>query len=453
MITSRGDGQGSDMILSKTPRLTLVSMSGLRVVDQRLLDLGLTMPGLKRRAAALGELPPLGLLTIAATVPGTWDVRLISDVGTEAVEETVDRILADRPDVVAFSCLTPAIDRAVAISQSLRERKVRTIVGGLHATAAPRTCEGRFDAVAVGDGESLLPRMLSDWSTGELGGVYRVEHPIAMSASPLPDWDLWGGAAPPRYTVQTMRGCPWACSFCAASRMLGPARVKPDPQIEREIAVIAGRQARPWIELADDNTFASDRDHEPMLEALRRAGARWFTESDWRIGLRPNLLRQIAGSGCRQILIGFESTVFRYPGMGAKTADFDRVVEAAMAIQQAGIVVNACFIVGADGETRASMDRLGEFLETAPFGEIQLTVQTPFPGTALHESLRRAGRLLPGDFSRYTLFDVVHQPDRISVPELRAGFQELVGRVYRPELQSRRGQIIKSVRSHARKNT
>lgn len=437
------------MILSKSPRLTLVSMSGLRVVDQRLLELGLTLPGLKRRAVALGELPPLGLLTIAATVPDNWDIRLVSDLGTETVEQSAERILSQEADLVAFSCLTPAIDRAIAISHRLRQRKVTTIVGGLHATASPATCIGRFDAVAVGDGEPLLTRILSDWSTGDLREVYRVEHPIAMSTSPPPNWDLWGDSVPPRYTVQTMRGCPWACSFCAASRMLGPARVKPDAQIEREIATIAQRRPHPWIELADDNTFASERDPGPLLEALRRASARWFTESDWRIGQRPDLLRQIAASGCRQILIGFESTVFRYPGMGAKTADFERVVEAALAIQEAGVVANACFIVGADGETRASIDRLGDFLETAPFGEIQLTIQTPFPGTALHESLRRSGRLLPGDFSRYTLFDVVHQPDSLSVPELRAGFYELVARVYRPALQARRGQIVKSVRLNA----
>ena len=439
------------MIVPKSPRLTLVSMSGLRVVDQRLLELGLTLPGLKRRAGALGELPPLGLLTIAATVPNEWDVRLLSDLGIETVEQIAERILSEEADLVAFSCLTPAIDRAIAISRRLRQRRVATIVGGLHATASPTTCVGRFDAVAIGDGEPLLTRMLNDWSTGDLAGVYRAEHPISLSTSPLPDWDLWGSSVPPRYTVQTMRGCPWACSFCAASRMLGPARVKPDAQIEREIAAIAQRQSRAWIELADDNTFASERDHGPLLETLRRAGARWFTESDWRIGLRPDLLRQIASSGCRQILVGFESSVFRYPGMGAKNADFERIVEAALAIQEAGVVVNACFIVGADGETRASIDRLGDFLETAPFGEIQLTIQTPFPGTPLHESLRRGGRLLSGDFSRYTLFDVVHQPDLLSVPELRAGFYELVARVYRPALQARRDQIVKSIRSHPRR--
>lgn len=437
------------MILPKSPRVTLVSMSGLRVVDQRLFELGLTLPGLSRRAEALSELPPLGLLTIAATLPDHWDVRLISDLGTEPVEQVTEQILSEGPDLVAFSCLTPAIDRAIAISHRLRQRQVTTIVGGLHATASPATCIGRFDAVAVGDGEPLLTRIVGDWLTGAMDDVYRVEQPIALSTSPPPNWDLWGDSVPPRYTLQTMRGCPWACSFCAASRLLGPARVKPDAQIEREIASIAQRRPQPWIELADDNTFASEREHGPLLEALRRVGARWFTESDWRIGQRPDLLRQIAASGCRQILIGFESTVFRYPGMGAKTADFERVVEAALAIQEAGIVVNACFIVGADGETRASIDRLGDFLETAPFGEIQLTIQTPFPGTVLHETLRRSGRLLPGDFSRYTLFDVVYQPDLLSVSELRAGFFELVARAYRPALQARRGQIIKSIRKHA----
>ena len=67
----------------------------------------------------------------------------------------------------------------------------------------------------------------------------RTKRPIALSTSPSPNWDLWGDSVPPRYTLQTMRGCPWACSFCAASRLLGPARVKPDAQIERIHAIEA----------------------------------------------------------------------------------------------------------------------------------------------------------------------------------------------------------------------
>ena len=47
-------------------------MTGLRVREERLLDLGMTLPGLKRRADALNELPPLGLLTLAGMTPSDW---------------------------------------------------------------------------------------------------------------------------------------------------------------------------------------------------------------------------------------------------------------------------------------------------------------------------------------------------------------------------------------------
>ncbi|MCC9644388.1 B12-binding domain-containing radical SAM protein [Rhodopirellula sp. JC740] len=431
-------------------------MSGLRVGHEALLERGLRLPGLSRRATALSQLPPLGLLTLAGLVPDDWDVGLVLDDGVVEEATAVDQILSagehgasenGQPDLVAFSALTPSADRACRLSERLRKRGITTIIGGLHATAAPDHCQPHFDVVVRGDGEPSFERLLIDFRGDRMQPEYQSRGHYSLSDSPMPRWDLLGDHAPPRYTVQSMRGCPWSCSFCAASRLLGPARVKPDVLFERELAAITSRQSRPWIELADDNTFASDRDHSWMLDALQRHGARWFTESDWRIALRPKLLRQIAESGCRQILVGLESNVFRYPGMGAKTADWDRMMEAVLAIQDAGIVVNGCFIVGAEGETPASIERLGDFLDEAPLGEVQLTLQTPFPGIGLYQSLLKAGRLLPGDFARYTLFDVVYQPDQMTAVQLQDSFDELVGRVYRPEAQSRRDQIQKSIRS------
>ncbi|MFG0266951.1 MAG: B12-binding domain-containing radical SAM protein [Rhodopirellula sp. JB055] len=436
------------------PKLTLVAMSGLRVGHEGLLQRGLKLPGLARRASALSQLPPLGLLTIAALVPETWDIELLMDDGVTAVSEVAEQILSGKsstqPAMVAFSALTPSADRAARISQLVRRRNVTTVIGGLHATATPDHCRPHFDVVVQGDGESTFAKLLSDFAGGRGRDSYRADGSFSLGDSPLPRWDLLGDHSPPRYTIQSMRGCPWACSFCAASRLLEPARVKPDERFEAELKAIASRKARPWIELADDNTFASGRDHGPMLESLRRHGARWFTESDWRIAKQPELLSQIAESGCRQILVGLESNVFRYPGMGAKNADWQRMLEAVDVIQEAGIVVNGCLIVGADGETPESMERLGDFLEEAPMGEIQLTLQTPFPGTSLYDSLLRSQRLLPGDFSRYTLFDVVYQPDQMTAEQLQNEFNDLVGRVFRPEVQSRRDSIQKRIRSSRR---
>lgn len=434
-------------------RLTLVSMSGLRVGHDALLDIGMRMPGLVRRAEALSHLPPLGLLTVAAMVPESWQVDLVLDDGVTGIPDAVNRILQDRPSIVAFSALTPSINRAATISCQLQKKGVITVVGGLHATADPGFCQQHFDVVVCGDGEPVMAGLLADADKGSLKSRYQVTDPFDLSRAPLPRWELLGTHRPPRYTLQTMRGCPWNCSFCAASRLLGPARIKPDHLIEQELAAIRDLKDRPWLELADDNTFAADRDFETLLGLLRDAGVKWFTESDWRIGLRPELLSKIAASGCRQILVGFESQVFRYSGMGGKTAEWYQMLEAAEAMQEAGIVVNACLIVGADGESQASIDRLGDFLEEAPFGEIQLTLQTPFPGTSLHSRLMKENRLLDKDYSRYTLFDVVYQPEGMTVDELQNGFDRLIERVFGRANQKRRDQIQKEIRRKRRSAT
>ncbi len=175
-------------------------------------------------------------------------------------------------------------------------------------------------------------------------------------------------------------------------------------------------------------------------------GVRYFTECDWRLGERPQSLRALAASGLVQVLMGVESLAFRFPGMGAKQAELDRIVDAAVAIQDHGIVVNGCFIVGADGETDASLDRLAQFLANAPFAEVQVTLQTPFPGTALYERLQRDDRLLADrNWSHYTLFDVTFRPDRFSVAELEAGFARVLATAFGRDAAARRAAIRRRV--------
>src|SRR5262249_7507877 len=147
----------------------------------------------------------------------------------------------------------------------------------------------------------------------------------------------------------------------------------------------------------------------------------------------PTLLPRLAASGCVQVLVGIESLVFRHPGMGPKQAELSRITDALEAIQAAGVAVIGCFIVGSDGETRASLDRLARFIESSALADVQLTLQTPFPGTQLRRRLERDGRLLPErGWAHCTLFDLTYRPDALSVEELEAAFRELVCRVYCP---------------------
>ncbi len=131
-----------------------------------------------------------------------------------------------------------------------------------------------------------------DWRT-----LYRADAPFDLAESPLPLFDLLGEAPRPRYTLQTQRGCPLACEFCGASRLLGVYRAKPTENIERELAAICRRTQCAVIELADDNTFVARRDGERLLAILQAAGVRYFTECDWR--LAASLARSAAESLAR----------------------------------------------------------------------------------------------------------------------------------------------------------
>jgi radical SAM superfamily enzyme YgiQ (UPF0313 family) len=175
-----------------------------------------------------------------------------------------------------------------------------------------------------------------------------------------------------------------------ASRLLGAFREKPVRRSRAELQALRALVRSPVLARADDNTFAGPRQPGPLCEALAEAGVRYFTEVDWRIGERPEVLAGLAASGCVQVLVGLESLVFRHPGMGPKQAELERVMDAVRAIQEAGVAVLGCFLVGCDGETRQSLDRLTAFLLESPLADIQLTLQTPFPGTAARPG--RTGR-------------------------------------------------------------
>ncbi|MCC7084624.1 MAG: cobalamin-dependent protein [Pirellulales bacterium] len=423
--------------------IAFVPFVGFRVCSAELREIGFTMPSLRHRGVAVSELPALGVLTLAGMMPGNWTSSY--HPARASVDELVEQVIAQRPTIVAISALTASIDEASQFSQSIRRAGLKTVLGGLHATTCADDVEEHFDAVVIGNGERVWPSVVRDAERGSVNRRYSAPNDSTPFHWPMPRFDLLGDRVP-RYTLQTERGCPLACDFCAASRLLGSFREKPAANVAAELAAINQFAPQPLIELADDNTFAGRRDPRQLCELLAASNARWFTECDWRIGERPLLLAQMAAAGCVQVLVGIESLVFRYPGMGAKRTELARIITAIEAIQEAGIVVNACFIVGADGETSASIERLVEFLLQIPAAEVQLTLQTPFPGTALRRRLLREGRLLAHRGWRYyTLLDATFHPDLMTVDELEQKFRWAVEQVYSIEARRSRNVIRREV--------
>ena len=217
--------------------LALVSFSGLRVREQELLEIGITLPGLEKRKAAVAALPALGLLTLAGRMPAGWTCSYHEvDKWDQSI---ADQIAAEGPTLVAVSALTASIREAYGFCDALRSRRISTAIGGLHVTACPSEALRHADAVVVGDGEAIWEGLLQDAVAGALRHIYRAKQPFDLKESKPPRFDLAATCPRSRFTIQTQRGCPLACEFCAASRLLGPFREKPAELLRREFAVVS----------------------------------------------------------------------------------------------------------------------------------------------------------------------------------------------------------------------
>src|SRR5580704_17918737 len=131
------------------PHVALVPLTGFRIREQEMLALGMTLPALKQRAAAVAQLPALGLLTLAGLTPQHWTISYHEAARID--EQLVEEVLRERPTLVALSALTASVEEAYRFSLRLRERGAKVVLGGLHATACPDEAHLYCDAVVVGE--------------------------------------------------------------------------------------------------------------------------------------------------------------------------------------------------------------------------------------------------------------------------------------------------------------
>jgi radical SAM superfamily enzyme YgiQ (UPF0313 family) len=292
--------------------------------------------------------------------------------------------------------------------------------------------------VLLGEGESLWPQMIAALRQGRLKRIYDAR-PLTFDfrLSPMPRFDLLDMEKYNRLTVQTQRGCPYNCDFCGASIRLNPRyRAKPVPRVMAELHRVKELWSHPFIEFADDNTFADKAHGRELVRALIPEGLRWFTETDISIARDPELLAMMKDAGCAQILIGLESpTVEGLDGLEQKAnwklRQRETYLRAIEIIQDAGITVNGCFVLGLDGQDESCFDSVFQFVKNSGLYEVQITVMTAFPNAPLYDRLAAAGRLLePEGWESCTLFDVNYKPELMSVTDLESGFRKLTAQIY-----------------------
>ena len=431
----------------KKKRIGFIAMSGVRAQNAELLAAGLTLPGFIERSKVIASLPSLSLLTLAGLTPDHFDIeyREIADL-----RDAGD--LPDDYDLVAITSLSAQIYDAYAIADRYRAHSTPVIMGGLHVTSVPDEALEHASAIVIGEGEPLWRRVLADFERGALQRIYRSEPDglFDLREAPMPRFDLLDPDKYNRITVQTSRGCPHKCEFCASSILLTPRyTLKPVEKVIAEIHAIKRIWSRPFIEFADDNSFVARDHYKCLLRALAPDHLRWFTEADVRVAEDDELLGLMRDAGCQQVLIGLESPR-RTSLAGIETAtnwkerQHDRYLAAIERIQSRGITVNGCFILGLDGDTPEVFDEVFRFVRQSGLYEVQITLLTPFPGTPLYRRLITEGRILRDRaWDLCTLFDHNIRPRDMSLDELQRGFLDLARRLYSAEETAARRNLFK----------
>jgi radical SAM superfamily enzyme YgiQ (UPF0313 family) len=430
-----------------TMKIGLLAMSGIRAHDPRLLEMGLTLPGFVERSKTVASLPSLGLLYLAAVTPAGHRVRYY-----EAERDGAEPAEVYACDLVAIGTFSAQVFEAYAVADRLRAAGVKVALGGLHVSALPDEAAQHADYVIVGEGENVWPVVVAE---AERSGfvrsgsarIFRARDypPVDVKQLPVPRFDLLDDRPYNRFTVQTSRGCPWRCDFCASTVMLSERyRKRPVEHVVRDIRAIMRLRERPFIEFADDNTFVDKEWGKELCRQLIPLGIRWFTETDISVAEDQELQELMRDAGCRQVLIGLESP--GPVGLGGietradmKAQWVDRYAERIESIQSHGVTVNGCFILGLDGHTTDVFRQVLDFSIEHRLYDVQITVLTAFPGTPLYARLKSENRLIEDRrWDLCTLFDVNYLPSDMTPQQLREGMYWLSERLYSAETTERR---------------
>ncbi|WP_298438202.1 radical SAM protein [Geobacter sp.] len=361
------------------------------------------------------KFPSLALASLAAVTPPEWEVALC-DESREAVD------FGAACDLVAITAMTPQAPRAYEIAAGFRARGKRVVMGGFHASNLPDEALRHVDAVVVGEGELVWPRLLADLADGSLERLYRSTGLIPMETIPVARRGLFAGKG---YlltnTLQTTRGCPFDCEFCSVTAFYGRKyRERPVEGVLAELEQL--RKVNSFAFFVDDNLVADRRYALPLFEGMKGMGFKWLSHAPIDFAKDGELLRAAGEAGCVGMFVGFESLdQGELAAMGKVTNRAAEYLDSARRFRDHGIGILGSFVLGYDGATPDSFGRILRFCEEARIEAAIFPILTPYPGTAVRRRLEAEGRITSNDWRDYDMGHVTFEPRGMSAAELQAG--------------------------------
>lgn len=369
--------------------------------------------------------PTLALTSFAATTPPAWRIEYWDENLLHGAPPA-DPV----PQVVGITVHLTFARRAFDLAAWYRKQGSTVILGGLHVLSCPEECAPHADALALGDGVQLWPRILADVEAGQLQARYAANYANDYRDDPAP-----ARAMLPRKNFLTTtsliatRGCHNRCGFCYLSTdgLRMPYRMRDPAQIAAEFE--AGGQS---YAVFVDNNLGSRPDYlRALCAALRPLDRIWSAAVSIDVSDDPGLIRDMALAGCTGVFVGFESLTDENLADARKktprTADYARRVGI---FHRDGIQVNGSFVLGFDHDRKDVFARTADWVEENRLECATFHILTPYPATPLFRQMEAEGRILHRDWSLYDTGHAVFRPKHMSPEELERGYAWLYQRLF-----------------------
>ncbi len=363
---------------------------------------------------------PLNLAMLVSLTPPETEVSV--------VDEAVESVNFDKQvDLVGISCTTTVASRAYEIASEYRKRGVKVVLGGTHPTLIPHEAIRYADSICIGEAEGSWAEILADFKDGKLKRFYSRDGYCSLKSLPLPRRDLFEAKHYlPIAGMQTSRGCPFACNFCAVTTVFGHKyRLRPIEDVLSEVETLKNK----YVFFLDDNIVGSPRHSKEMFRALIPYSKYWIGQASTTVIKDPELLKLMAKSGCKGLFVGFESLSEKNLEISHKKHnDPKQYKEIVKRLHDQGIAVSGAFVFGLDDDDRSVFERTLEFAMDVKLDVAQFNWLTPYPGTPIYDRMKAENRLIRVEWwsrgsglGAETGEAVVYHPKMMSAGELEEG--------------------------------
>lgn len=360
---------------------------------------------------------PLTLTTLAALVPEEFNAELT------IYDETAGKIPLDLDaDIVCITCITGTAPRCYTYADYFRSLGKTVVLGGVHPTLMPDEASQHADVVMVGFSEQTFPKMLLDYREGCLKPRYVQGCDYTINNRVIPRRDLLNKK---RYitmnSVEAIRGCSLPCTFCAYPAAFGRTVYKrPVKEVMAEIEAFKSKEVLfPDVNLIADRAYAIE-----LFTAMIPLKKIWLGLVTSSVGIDDELISLFQKSGCKGLLIGFESISqssqsFIHKGVN-KVLEYSELVKR---LHNAGILVQGCFAFGGDDEDTSVFERTVEMVIKTKIDLPRYSILTPFPRTQLYNQLEAENRIVERNWAMYDVEHCVFIPKKMTKEQLEEGIE------------------------------